>query len=268
MRAFEELLTFAGSLADASGAVLRAHFRRPFAVESKADHTPVTDADREAEAVLWAAIEARYPHHGIRGEELGQRRMDAEYVWVLDPIDGTRSFITGKPLFVTLIGLLHHGQAVAGVIDQPINGERWIGRGAATTFNGAPVTVRDCADLAAAALYTTGPVDAFGPVWCSERDKAPLGRLIGSAGLVRYSADGYAFGLLAGGWIDLVAECGMEPHDFCAAIPVVQGAGGVITDWAGAPLDCAHQSNVLAAGSPALHGAALAQLRWPGSSSR
>ncbi len=257
-----ELTTFAGLLAETAGTVLRRHFRSGHAVEDKADNSPVTIADRETEQALRDAILQRYPQHGVRGEELGHINSDAEYVWVLDPIDGTRSFITGKPLFTTLIGLVHRGEAVLGVIDQPITRERWIGAsGQPTTFNGTQCRVRPRAALADATLFTTGAVSATRPTWCSERERGALDRLIDGTKLTQYSTDGYAFGLLASGFADLVAECGMEPHDFCAAIPVVRGAGGVIGDWAGMPLDCGRKGHVLAAASPALLTAAAGVLQ-------
>jgi len=256
-----ELIAFAGELADTAGAVLRRHFRSPVAVEAKGDASPVTVADRATEQAMRDAILSRYPQHGVRGEELGAVNASAEYVWVLDPIDGTRSFITGKPLFVTLIGLLRRGNAVLGAIDQPITRERWIGAdGQRTTFNGVPCRVRGGASLGAATLFTTGSVSATRPTWCGEWERAALGRLVDAAHLTQYSSDGYAFGLLSSGMIDLVAECGMEPHDFCAAIPVVRGAGGVIGDWNGTPLECDRKNHVLAAASAALHTAAVARL--------
>ncbi len=257
-----ELVAFCHQLADASGAVLRRHFRRNLAIESKRDASPVTIADRETEAALRGAIEKRFPDHGVRGEELGSVRLDAEYVWILDPIDGTRSFITGKPLFVTLIGLVRRGQAILGVIDQPITNERWIGGDdVPTTLNTAPVRVRTNVELREAVLFTTSPSYGTHPTWATQPERDALRRLMDDVHLRHYSADAYAFGLLAAGWVDLVAESALEPHDFCAAIPVVRGAGGVITDWDGAPLDCSRKSNVLAAGSKALHTAALQRLR-------
>lgn len=257
-----ELVAFCHQLADASGAVLRRHFRRALTVESKRDLSPVTAADRETEAALRGAIEKRFPEHGVRGEELGSVRLDAEYVWILDPIDGTRSFIVGKPQFVTLVGLVHRGTAILGLIDQPITNERWIGGdGVPTTLNKNAVRVRTNVGLDDAALFTTGPAYGSHPTWATQPERDALRKLMDAVGQRQYSADGYAFGLLAGGWIDLVAEAAMEPHDFCAAIPVVRGAGGVITDWDGAPLDCSRKSNVLAAGSAALHTAALQRLK-------
>ncbi len=138
-------IDLAGRLADAAGVVARRYFRQPVDVEAKADQSPVTVADREAEAVMRELIEAEFPDHGIAGEEHGDVRTDAEYVWHLDPIDGTRSFISGKPVFGILVGLAHHGRPLLGVIDQPVNGERWLGAaGRPTTLNGQPVSVRAC----------------------------------------------------------------------------------------------------------------------------
>src|SRR5689334_22112779 len=146
-------LALADALADAAGGVIRRYFRQKIAIEDKRDLTPVTIADREAETAMRRLIEARFPEHGILGEEHGRTRPDAEYVWLLDPIDGTKSFISGIPLFGTLIALTRNGRPVLGVIDQPISRERWVGaEGRPTSLNGAPVRTRTCADLAAATL--------------------------------------------------------------------------------------------------------------------
>ena len=250
-----EWTRFAGEVADAAGAILRRYFRRPTAVETKADGTPVSAADRDAERAMRAAIEARWPDHGIRGEEFDDRNTDAQTVWMLDPIDGTRSFLTGKPLFATLVAVLHEGAPVVGLIDQPILRERWLGgAGRATTWNGTAARVRPCRALAEAALYSTG-TEWFGP-----DDLEAFERLRREVPMTLFSADAYAFGLVASGHVDLVVEAGLEPHDFCALVPVVQGAGGLITDWEGRPLDPTRRSHVLAAGDPAAHAAARAVL--------
>ncbi len=248
----EQLIGFAGRLADTGGRVVRRYFRAPLEVENKADATPVTAADREAEQAMRAEIEADFPDHGIIGEEYGTVRADAECVWVLDPIDGTKAFIAGKPLFGTLIALLRHGAPVLGIIDQPVSGERWIGAvGRTTTFNGEPAATRGCAALDRAVLNTTGP-DLF------EGDElARFGGLSRAAGMTLYGGDCYAYGLLASGFIDLVAEAGLKPYDFCALIPVVEGAGGVITDWRGGALTLESDGRVLAAGDPAVHAQAV-----------
>ena len=246
---------FAARLADGAGAILREHFRRPVAVERKADGSPVTAADRAAEAAMRALITAQYPAHGVVGEEGGADRAAARYVWVLDPIDGTQAFMTGKPSFGTLIALLEDGKPVLGVIDQPITGERWLGRrGQGTTLNGTAAETRDCAAPASAALYATTP-HMFGGAAA-----AAFERLRSEVALTRYGADCYAYGLLASGFVDLVVEASLQPYDYCALVPVVEGAGGVMTDWEGKALGLESDGRVVAAGTPALHGAALAIL--------
>jgi inositol-phosphate phosphatase/L-galactose 1-phosphate phosphatase/histidinol-phosphatase len=224
-----EWVALAQHLADLGGAVARRYFRTPLAVDAKADATPVTRADREAEAAMRAAIEAAAPDHGIYGEEHGRVRIDAEFVWVLDPIDGTKSFVSGVPLFGTLIALLHHGVPVLGVIDQPVIGDRWIGAaGQGTTLNGQPVRVRPCGDLAEAVLFATTPDMFVG------EDAARFDRLYRTVRFGRFGADCYASGLLAAGQIDLIAEAMLEPYDYMALVPVIEGAGGIVTDWRGA----------------------------------
>lgn len=249
------LLAFAAELADAAGAIVRPYFRTALAIDDKADESPVTIADREAEAALRRMIEARFPQHGIIGEEHGSLRADAELVWVLDPIDGTKSFISGVPLFGTLIALTERGTPILGVIDQPISGERWIGaRGYQSTLNGAPIKTRACRDLAAATLFATSP-DMF-----AASDAAGFQRLRSRVKLARYGGDCYAYGLLAAGFIDLVVEAGLKPYDFCALAPVIEGAGGRMTDWEGRPLGIGSGSRVVASGDPALGEAARAVL--------
>jgi len=248
-------ITLAGTLADASGSVIRKHFRRHSTVETKTDGSPVTAADREAEVVMRAAIEAEFPDHGIRGEEFTDHNGQAETVWVLDPIDGTRSFVTGKPVFTTLIAVLHHGTPVLGLIDQPVTGERWVGSASRpTTWNGVAARVRPCASLEQAAMYTTSTE------WCGPEERDAFERLRRKALMTLYSADAYAFGLLTSGHIDVAIECQLDPHDFLALVPVVEGAGGVITDWEGSPLGPHGKANILAAGDPAVHEEAMAVL--------
>ena len=251
----EDLLAFAHRLADQAGTIVRSYFRTPVAVDIKPDASPVTIADREAEAAMRDDIAKRYPDHGILGEELGTLRADARYVWVLDPIDGTRSFITGKPLFGTLIALCDAGRPILGIIDQPIMRERWVGcRGEPTTLNGALANVRSCPELAKAALFTTGLE------WYPPAELARFERLRAAVGMTQYSADCYAAGLLASGFVDLVVECSLKAYDYCALVPVIEGAGGVITDWQGRPLDLTSDGRILAAGDGALHGTARALL--------
>ncbi len=252
----EALVGLAGRLADASGAAIRPHFRRPIPVELKADHSPVTAADREAEQAIRDRLAAERPDDGIIGEEYGIERADADYVWVVDPIDGTRAFITGRPLFGTLIACLRRGTPILGVIDQPITGDRWVGAaGRATLFNGAPVRVRACDTLAKATLSATSP-------HMFEADDFAAFERVRRAGVrdTTYGGDCYAYGLLAAGFIDLVIEAGLKLFDFAALIPVIEGAGGMITDWDGRPLGPGSSGRVVAAGDAGVHAQALALL--------
>ena len=249
------LTAFAGELADTAGAIVRDHFRAPGPVTIKPDGSPVTDADRIVESAMRDAIQGAFPDHGILGEEFGETGANSDYVWVLDPIDGTRSFISGKPVFATLIGLGFRGKPVLGVIDQAITGERWVGAaGAPTTLNGTPAKVRECAELAQATAYTSGPE------WFSGPDSDAFDRLHHEVLMTLYSADAYAFGLLASGHVDVVFECGLKPYDYWALIPVIQGAGGIITDWAGQDLTLNSDGKVLAAGDKSILRRAIATL--------
>jgi len=246
-------LALALRLADAAGEVIRPYFRRPLAVSDKADLTPVTAADRAAEETMRGLIEAHFPQHGILGEEFGRVREDAEFVWTLDPIDGTKSFISGVPLFGTLIALTRDRRPILGVIDQPISRERWVGAsGRRTTLNGAAIGCRPCPVLAAATLFATTP-DMF-----KAEDAASFARVSAAVKLTRFGADCYAYGLLAAGFVDLVLEASLKPYDFCAMVPIVEGAGGVATDWRGASLDLTSDGRILVAGDRRAHGAALA----------
>jgi histidinol phosphatase-like enzyme (inositol monophosphatase family) len=202
-----------------------------------------------------AILNKRVPAHGIFGEEHGAERTDAEYVWVLDPIDGTKAFITGMPVFGTLIALLHRGVPVLGVIDQPILRERWLGAaGRPSTLNDKPIKVRACPTLANAYMYSTAPIMFPGPL-----EQRHMG-LAKQTKLFRWGGDCYAYGLLAAGHVDLVVENALKLYDFAALVPVIQGAGGLITDWRGKMLDMNSGGSVLAAGDPAVHRAAMAAL--------
>ncbi|MFL5268423.1 MAG: histidinol-phosphatase [Stellaceae bacterium] len=251
----DAFLALALRLADAAGAAIRPYFRQPLAVDDKPDLTPVTVADRAAEEAMRSLIERHFPTHGIIGEEFGRLREDAEFVWTLDPIDGTKSFISGVPLFGTLIALTRGKRPILGIIDQPISRERWVGvSGGPTTLSGAPVRCRNCSALAAATLFATTP-DMF-----KEGDAAAFARVSNAVKLTRFGADCYAYGLLAAGFIDLVLEASLKPYDFCAMVPIVEGAGGVVTDWRGAKLDLASDGRVLVAGDRRAHQAALTLL--------
>jgi len=253
--ALDGFLALAAELADAAGAAIRPYFRTRLTVDDKADLSPVTAADRAAEAAMRQLINRSFPAHGILGEEYGRERDDAEFVWVLDPIDGTKSFISGVPLFGTLIALTRAGRPILGIIDQPISRERWIGaEGRATTHNGAPIHCRECPSLAAATIFATTP-DMF-----AGADANAFARAAGAAKLVRYGADCYAYGLVALGFADLVIEASLKPYDFGPMGPVVEGAGGIVTDWRGAPLGLSSDGRVVIAGDRRAHSEALALL--------
>lgn len=250
-------LAVANRLADAAGEVLRRHFRQRIEVDAKADLSPVTAADQEAEAAMRAILEADRPRDGILGEEYGVTRPDARRLWVLDPIDGTRAFIAGRATFGTLIALIERDLPVLGIIDQPIAGERWVGQlgeWPGTRLNGVPVKVRPCPALGAAHLATTHP-NAF-----SAAGHAGFHRI---ARLVRdtlLGGDCHNYGLLAAGHLDLVIEEGLKLHDWAALVPVVLGAGGVMTDWRGEPLRVGSSGAVIAAGDRRVHAEVLARL--------
>lgn len=239
----DQAARLAHRMADASGALIRTHFRTPFAVDMKSDQSPVTVADREVEARLRDMICREFPEHGILGEEFEPHNEQAEFVWVIDPIDGTRAFIAGRPSFGTLIALLHNGRPVLGLIDQPIVADRWIGvNNKPTLFNGTPCTVRSCKQLSSATLATTGPQ------YFSADELAHFNWLAGQCGNVLYGGDCHNYGLLASGHIDIVMEAGLKIHDWAALVPVVTGAGGTMTDWNGEILTHASTGQVIAHG--------------------
>jgi myo-inositol-1(or 4)-monophosphatase len=242
-------------LARASGEFIRPLFGRPdLPVEQKADATPVTQADRGAEMLMRGMIQARFPSHGILGEELGPENTGAEFVWVLDPVDGTKSFITSVPLWGTLIALLHHGQPVLGCIHQPILGQLLVGDGKVTTLNGRRVRCRPSTRLGEATFLTC---DWLSPDQHGKR--AGFDRLARSCRLCRTWGDAYGYLLLAAGWADVVVDPIMNPWDIAALVPVIRGAGGAITDWQGGPAYPA--SSTVATANPALHAVVLAALQ-------
>ncbi len=246
---------FACQLADAAGEVIRRYFRQPIEIATKADQSPVTAADRETETRMRELIEARYPDHGIVGEEFAAVRGDAEYVWKLDPIDGTKSFVTGRPLFGVLIALVRGGVPLLGVVDHPMMGERWIGAlGTPTTHNGQPVRTRACPEISAAALYTSHPDVYRGD------NAAAFARLKEAVGLPLFGGDCYAYGLVASGFADLVIEPELGPDDYFAMVNVIEGAGGVVSYWQGRALTMGSDGRVLGAGDRRAHEAALALL--------
>ncbi len=248
-------VALAHKMADAAGEAVRGYFRRAYDIVTKPDATPVTEADRAAEQAMREILEQHEPAHGIFGEEFGTVRGDAEYVWYLDPIDGTKAFIAGIPVFGTLIGLARNGRPVFGIIDQAVSGERWAGGlGHACQLSDATVTTRKGVDLTNAVLFTTSP-DAY-----EGDDLDALDRLRGSVELVRYGADCYAFGLVAAGFADVAIECGVNDYDYCALVPIVESAGGTMTNWEGNPVTLGTDTRVIASGDADLHRAAISRL--------
>lgn len=260
----EDFRRFAERLADAARAESLSRFRTGERIDNKeagADFDPVTDADREAERVQRALIEAAYPDHGVIGEEFGSYRPEAEWRWVLDPVDGTRAFICGAPSWATLIALERAGRAVLGVIDQPFTEERWIGAGGETVHvcrAGRRVCRTSGVEALASARVST--TDPRGGEYFTSAEAEAFAALARAARVARFSLDAYAYGLLALGELDLVVEGGLKRHDFAALIPVVEGAGGVITGWSGEPLGDDPRGRIVAAASGALHAEALARL--------
>lgn len=225
-RSEKDVVAFLQELANAADAIALQFFRSKLPVDVKDDRSPVTEADRQIELKLRDMIRARYPEDGIIGEEFGPDNPDAQFVWVIDPIDGTRSFITGRPLFGTIIGLLENGQPLFGLVSQAYTRERWIGRHHSwATHNGAPIHVAAPRQLKDARLYTgsvgmfdDGKIDIF----------LSLAR---AASTVEYYCDCYAYALLAMGWVDAVVEQQLKIYDVAGLVPIITGAGGVIGDW-------------------------------------
>jgi inositol-phosphate phosphatase / L-galactose 1-phosphate phosphatase / histidinol-phosphatase len=251
-----EFEAFATGIANNARALSLPRFRRPVDVTLKRDMSPVTAVDRGVESMLRERIEMAWPTHGLLGEEYGPSRVDAEFVWSIDPIDGTRSFISGWPLWGTLIALLRGGRPVLGVLDMPVLDERWVGHvGVGTTMNGMSCRTSGCHALAEATLYTTTP-DMF-----TTEEWAAFDRTSRAAHARRFGGDCYGYGMLASGHIDAVVESNLMPYDYLAIAPVVEAAGGVMTDWEGRPLGLQSGGRVVAAATPELHAAIIASLK-------
>ena len=244
----EELVNVAEMVADAARPVAMRYFRRSLDVEAKADASPVTIADRETEQAMRAVLAEHCPDHGIFGEEHGKTGVDRRHVWVLDPIDGTRSFITGFPLFCSLIALLEEGRPIVGVIEVPASRERFrAARGKGALLGDTPLHASGCTRLDDANVYLAGHEPSSPPL------AEGLNRLRGRGRTNRYGYDGYVYGLVAAGHVDLMLETDLEPYDYMALVPVVEEAGGVISDWSGRPLGLDSGGDVIAAATPELH---------------
>jgi myo-inositol-1(or 4)-monophosphatase len=260
-----DFAAFVEKLGDAASETILPFFRTTLGTEDKNSggvFDPVTEADRAAEVAMRRMIEATFPAHGIVGEEFGSVRADADYVWVLDPIDGTKAFIAGLPTWGVLIGLMHKGQPTYGMMVQPFTGERFVGDCGSAYWHGAGLgkarerrrlTTRRCDSFSVATVMTTSPL-------LYKDDKlAALRRLEAEARLVRYGCDCYAFAMLAAGHVDCVVESGVQPYDVVALVPIIEGAGGIITNWDGGPP--AAGGDVVASGDHRLHKLALEKLK-------
>jgi inositol-phosphate phosphatase / L-galactose 1-phosphate phosphatase / histidinol-phosphatase len=251
----DEFVTLGLRLTEISRPILRKYYRRKIDIIDKDDASPVTQADRECEAAMREAIAKEYPAHGIIGEEFGPDKPKAEFVWVLDPLDGTRSFVTGRPTFGTLISLAQSGQPILGIIDMPILSDTWLGAtGHATRLNGAEIKARPCADMAGAYLTFSSPQMFKGA------DRAKFDTLVSRTKSVTFGGDCYQYGMVATGFIDLVVELGLGVYDFMALVPILAGAGAHIADWRGKPLTLSSGGDVVAASDRRLLDQALAIL--------
>ena len=251
-----DFAAFVDELATVSGETILPFFRTMLSVDNKAGQRgfdPVTAADHAAEATMRALIRRTFPDHGVVGEEFGPEHPEAEYVWVLDPIDGTKSFIAGMPAWGTLIALTRKGVPVFGMMNQPFIGERFSGDGEAAHYrgpNGArDLRVRACADLASAVLSTTSPL------LMNAQDRETFARVEKAVRLSRYGGDCYAYCMLAAGHVDLVIETELKPYDVLPLVPIIAGAGGLLTSWDGG--SALSGGRIVAAGDRRVHAAVL-----------
>lgn len=249
----QETIEFMNELADASGKIIKGYFRKTFEVDSKAANDPVTEADKAVETELRRLIADRYPDDALQGEEFGKTEGTSRRTWVIDPIDGTKAFAAGRATFATLVALCIDGIPAAGLIDQPIVGDRWIGAAGMTTYNGHPCHTRSCADHKYAAVISTSP-DMF------QGDDEIFAQCIINAGrFVTWGGDCYGYGLIASGFADVQIEARLKAHDIMPLVPIIQGAGGIITDWNGeVPTLSNCKGNTLACGDHAVHQKLLA----------
>ena len=248
-------LDIATQAADIARDITSRYFRSPLKVDSKQDKSPVTVADKEAENAIRTHILHAFPDHGFFGEETGNHTEGREWRWIIDPIDGTKSFATGKPTFGTLVALLHGDIPILGVIDHAILDERWVGViDHGTHHNGRGCGTSEVQSLEKATIYTT-TLDMF-----DENSLQHYSNLSKQCKFRAFGGDCYCYGLLASGYTDIVCEADLKPYDYLALVPVVEGAGGVISDWQGHPLSLDSGDQVLATANPTLHQTALAQL--------
>ena len=249
----QEIINFANHLADIASEISKKYYRIENGEIAKDDDSPVTKADREIEEKIREAIFKNYPTHGIIGEEYGNYQENSDFVWIIDPIDGTSSFIVGRPIFGNLISLVIRNKVTLGIINQPINSERWIGiEGLGSWFNGTKIKTRNCQNISEAVLSSSSPF------FFKDNNKTIFEKICTltkyqKIGGVVYGGDCYAYGCLASGFVDLIIEPELKIYDFASHIPIIKNAGGVITDWEGNELKIESNVRLIASATPKLH---------------
>ena len=249
----DQFVSQANRFADISRAIIREEIYRPRDVEVKSDDTPVTPIDQKVERALRAAIAEAFPEHGIIGEEYDNHNPDSDYSWIIDPIDGTMSFIAGLPTFGTLIALAWRGAPILGILDSPITEERWVGvDGVGTTVNDTPLQCRPCEALAGAFAHTSSPL-----YFVEAEEIAAYERMRDAVQFLIFGGGCHAYGRIAHGYIDVAFEASHDIYDYLPLVPIITNAGGVVTDWQGQPLTLSSGSRFVASGDPRLHQQAL-----------
>ena len=244
----DELLLFSNYLADESEKIIKQYFRKPLIVSSKEDQSPVTIADKNTELRIRELIEFKYPNHGILGEEFDEKNINSEYLWVIDPIDGTRSFIAGHKDFGTLIALLYKNEPIIGIINCPMHKERWVGiKGKRTTLNEKEVKTSNIK------LLDNSYVSSSGLYFDNEHLRKGFNKIIKKAKYYRYGGDCYMYGMLASGLIEIVIEDTLKAHDYMALVPIIKGAGGVVTDKYGKEVNINSKGSIIASANETLH---------------
>ncbi|ADE39728.1 inositol monophosphatase family protein [Candidatus Puniceispirillum marinum] len=259
----DELALFLAHLTTLSRPIITSYFRALPEVMTKADSSPVTIADRSVEQALRGAITAQFPDDSIVGEEFGLSEAvsgdkgagSSPYKWVIDPIDGTKAFVSGKPTFGTLVGVTHNDRPIAGLIDMPVLDETYIGTADGSTLNGDKLSASEVTTIAVANIATTSP-EAFSP-----HGLAAFNKISAQANITNYGGDCHNFGLLAAGYIDAVIEDSLAPHDIMGVVQVMRGAGAIVTDFDGNDIDLASTSSLVCAGTAALHQAIIALIQ-------
>ena len=244
----DELINFSNYLADESEKIIKEYFRKPFKVENKTDESPVTIADKNTELKIRELIEEKYPDHGILGEEFDSKNLDSEFLWVIDPIDGTRSFIAGHKDFGTLIALLHNNKPIIGIINCPMHEERWVGiKNQKTTLNGGEINTSEINLLSKSYVCTSGLY------FKNDHFRKGFNQIVKQSNYHRFGGDCYMYGMLATGLIEIVIEDTLKPHDYMALIPVIEGAGGIISDRYGKAIDLDSDGSVVVSANDELH---------------